>query len=239
MTVVFDNFSASKLEKRRNKMTQKKSTYLKNDGLGRTNRLMSASAIMNKFEGSTESTDDPIARRLSHEVSLSCNRMDNEEVNTINVVVDSMNSIKSNTPASPNTVSTLLSPIKDGKQDIYEMAVINFVNEKNIVFYTEEQEMSPEANTKIENLYKLIFNEYCQTNNIKLTKKELMINYFVVDENLAQYFKKVYDIFLKPDGISTLNVSDSIVDEVQKELSQPNFSHKAYKQVIIIKNKFY
>jgi len=205
---VFDFYSASNSEKKRNKIIQKKNVVKDN--------------YPNSFKvGSVSKGDSVVGSQISSvmdEHRLSIENIDSINSENIDIVIN-----KDDTKSmATNTL----------KQDIYNNAVINFINENNITFFDENTENEADYNTKIEYVYKLLFKEYSQNANIKLTKKELTIDSFLIYDQLTKYFQKVYDTFIDPNGISPLNVSNTVIEEVRHSIQNNTYPHTVYKHVI-------
>ena len=211
MTVVFDYYSASNSEKRRNKLIQKKNLskadYQNTVRVGSLSRSeLSGSQDMSYIEERKESVDSSFEN--SENIDIVINKDDSHSISS--------------------------SSTGNNKQDIYNNAIINFINEKNITYQDDINENEIDHNSKIDDVYRLLFKEYCQNNNIKLTDKEATIDSFLVYEQLTQYYQKVYDTFINQNGISPLNISNTVIDEVKHTLQNNTYSHKIYKHVIFI-----
>lgn len=218
MLFVLDNYSARRNEKRKNKMIQKKSIINKNEVLPQnSNKLLSE---VDKDGLENNETPGTLYSESKH--------------STISIVIDHDKDLERDD--NKLNITSPLSPSKELKQDKFDTCVINFINEENITFFeNEDLVLNNESYTKIENSYfNLIFKEYCQVNKIKLTKKELLIDCFMIDNNLKEYFRKLYNIFIDPNGISPLNISNSVLEDVNKALKQDTFSHKIFKKVILL-----
>ncbi|ORX64162.1 hypothetical protein BCR32DRAFT_287281 [Anaeromyces robustus] len=214
MTIVFDNFVGNKNDIKRNKMIQKKASNLR--GEYHSGRMISSSLPKNLLTSSKHMLESEIY-----------NVQEIENIENINIVVDQQN--KDDSESKSASSSNIM---KDSKQEMYDNAIINLVNEKDIVFFDSDDKEVNEQNRKIDELFTMIFKDYCQTNNIKLTKREQQINYFVVDESLTKYYHKVYDTFIDPNGASPLNISNSVFEDVRRTVKQCTFTHKAFKQVL-------
>jgi len=225
MTIVFDNYSASKSEKRRNRIIQKKSSNVRLDLIPHHNRHESISKTVISDSRQTISNE----RKTSFDIFSAS---EHESLDTINIIVEKEKNESDSISQNHLSSNTALSQFKGTKQDLYDMVVVNFINEKNITFNDDSQDSPVETHSKIDQLYNLIFKEYCKINNIKLTKKELLIDSFTVEDNIKKYFVKVYNIFINPDGISSLNISNTVLEDVKNNLKQGTFSHKIFKQVV-------
>ncbi|OUM68330.1 hypothetical protein PIROE2DRAFT_3922 [Piromyces sp. E2] len=198
MTVVFDFYSASNSEKKKNKLIQKKNNI----------KLDSQNSIKVNTITKNDSGDYIVDQKTNNE--------NNDNNETIDIVIN-----------KDDNHSFMMGNNK------YDNAVINFINEKNITFLdTINENEVDNKNNKIDNVYKDLFKEYCQDNNIKLTNKELSIDSFLVYDQLIKYYQKIYDTFIDQNGVSPLNISDNVIEDVKNTLKNNTYSHKVYKQVL-------
>jgi len=204
MTVVFTHYSASNSEKRKNRMIKKNATLKMNN-----------------------SVTDSCYLKVSTD---NLNSVDNEDIDIVvdkNDVCDSQSINKSNISLDTRD-SNFTSNIHN-----HDAGIINFVNEKNIVFYDDgSADLDSHTTPKSDAIYNILFKEYCASNNIRLTDKEYTIESFLIDDNLSKYYRKLYDIFIDPDGMSPLNIPNNVLEEIKHQLDQPTFSHKIFKPVV-------
>jgi len=170
-------------------------------------------------------TDSCYLKTSNDNINIS---VDNEDVD---IVIDK------NDNSDSQSVSKSMMSLNSRDGNTYETGIINFINEKNIKFYEDGSgDLDSFIAPKGDAIYNMIFKEYCAANNIKLTDKEYSIESFVIDENLSKFYRKIYDIFLDPDGMSPLNIPNNIIEDIKHQLDQPTFSHKIFKPVSIYIN---
>jgi len=214
MSLVLKKYLVNESEKKKNKVVNKKNTTKAEVGSYHFNKNITP---INSY------ADNKLALENSAED-------DNGMGEHIDVIVERdescyMGNTTSNTLGSDSTV------LKDVKAEHSDDNIIHFVNDQNITFFGNESTTSLEISSKIDILYNSILKEYAQSNGIKLTKKEQMIDSFLIDGSLKKYFRKIYDIFIDPNGMSPLNISNAVLEEVKEAIGQDSYSHKIFKMV--------
>ncbi|OUM68329.1 hypothetical protein PIROE2DRAFT_58102, partial [Piromyces sp. E2] len=142
MMFVFNYYSASFSEKRRNKIIQKKNVA--KDSYNYQNSMKFGSVPKGELIGSQRSNFLGSRRTsiVGYETTIKENKENNENnenienIENIDIVVEKIDYSKKHLSLT--------------KQDIYENAVINFVNENNITFSEDNDENDGDNNTKIE-----------------------------------------------------------------------------------------